>query len=282
MSGRHLAGPGGAFGERIDVRPVFGPARASLLDLLAGLDERGWGAQAVPGWSVQDVVAHLLHDQLRRLSATRDGHHVPLPPGDSLADRLDRANEAFVDVARQLSPPLLMDLLGHLGPQLDAYWAGQDLDGPADVDVSWAGAGRAPLWLDLAREYTEHWVHEQQIRDAVSLPGSDTREVMGPVLDTFARALPFTLRAVDRPAGTRARLRVSGPSGGTWEVVRRDGRWILTRPDGEPAAEVVMDEDTFWRLAARRITVEAARARAQSRGDAELASATTRLLAVVR
>ncbi|WP_268960231.1 hypothetical protein [Nonomuraea montanisoli] len=42
-----------------------------------------------------------------------------------------------------------------------------------------------------------------------------------------------------------------------------------------------MDQDTFWRLASRGITVEQARARAALTGDPALGSAVTTLLAVV-
>ena len=36
--------------------------------------------------------------------------------------------------------------------------------------VNWAGPEPAPIWLDPAREYTERWVHQQHIRDAVRNP----------------------------------------------------------------------------------------------------------------
>jgi hypothetical protein len=42
-----------------------------------------------------------------------------------------------------------------------------------------------------------------------------------------------------------------------------------------------MDQDTFWRLATRGITVDDARARSAPSGDPELTAAMTTLLAVV-
>ncbi|MCC2592333.1 hypothetical protein LKO27_02700 [Tessaracoccus sp. OS52] len=222
----------------------------------------------------------LLTDPLRRLTVSRDGHRPPLPAGDTLAERITRSNESFVATFRQFSPQLVTDLLSHLGPQLDAHWAGQSLDGPADADVSWAGEGRSPRWIDLAREFTENWVHEQQIRETVSQGGSV--EYADTVVDTFARALPHTLRGLDRPAGTRARLSVTGRAGGTWDCVRSDSGWGLVPVEGAPDAEVVMDQDTFWRLATRMISVGDARARSRSVGDAEISDAMTTLLAIVR
>src|SRR5688572_32295034 len=45
--------------------------------------------------------------------------------------------------------------------------------------------------FDTAREFTERWHHQQQIRLATNRPGIMTRELYYPVLDCFMRALPF-------------------------------------------------------------------------------------------
>ena len=59
------------------------------------------------------------------------------------------------------------------------------------MSVSWAAPDvQAPAWLDVAREYTEGWVHQQQVRDAVGRPGADDAELTGAVIDTFLRAVP--------------------------------------------------------------------------------------------
>jgi hypothetical protein len=36
--------------------------------------------------------------------------------------------------------------------------------------VTWAGPEPAPIWLDIAREYTERWLHQAQVRDATRNP----------------------------------------------------------------------------------------------------------------
>jgi hypothetical protein len=46
--------------------------------------------------------------------------------------------------------------------------------------VSWAGPDTSPAWLDIARDYTEFWVHQQQIRDAVDRPGADRPQLLHP------------------------------------------------------------------------------------------------------
>jgi hypothetical protein len=143
--------------------------------------------------------------------------------------------------------------------------------------VSWAGADPAPLWLDCARDYTEYWVHRQQIRLAV---GPAAEHPPAVVLDTFMRALPYTLRDVEADEGTRLQMRVGD---GTWVVTRADGAWSLApSPSGAPATVVHMDPGTAWRLCTRMIEPDAAEARSRLEGDRRLGTATCRILSIIR
>ena len=111
-------------GPPLDTRPLFPAERAEFTALLRNLDPAGWQRPTVcPGWRVHDVVAHVVHDYLRKLSRTRDRHPGPDPlPGESPPQFLARMNQEFVDAARSASPRALVDLLDHLGPQLDRLW----------------------------------------------------------------------------------------------------------------------------------------------------------------
>ena len=65
-------------GPPIDVRGLFPRERAALLALLGELDAGDWDRATVcPGWTVKDVTADVLHDDLRRLASMRDGHRAP-------------------------------------------------------------------------------------------------------------------------------------------------------------------------------------------------------------
>ncbi|MGB3334259.1 MAG: hypothetical protein WBA79_15765 [Mycobacterium sp.] len=156
------------------------------------------------------------------------------------------------------------------------------LAGAAALNVSWAGTGTSPAWLDTAREFTEHWVHQQQLRDAVSRPGADDVALLHAVLVAFLHAVPVALHDHRRPRGTAVRFEVTGPAGGCWAVVSDGTGWDLTAaPLEDPAGSVRLDQDTLWRLASRGITVEQGRRRAELHGDRELVEAATSLLAVV-
>lgn len=288
-------------GPAVDVRSLFPMERAALLELLSTLSSRQWAtATACPGWSVHDVVGHLTHDYLRRLSGHRDGHRRAGPaPGESLPAYIDRDNERFVAATRGLSPAVLVGILTTFGPQLDALWAGLDLAATGDLPVWWADPDApAPAWLDVAREYTEFWVHQQQIRDAVGRPGADRPELLSPVIDTFLRAMPHTLRDTPAADGAVIIIAVGPPVSAIWTARRGPDGWSIgpgdtgsptsdgpaARSGGRPAGRVRLEiaPDTLWRLATRGIDPEAARKRVFVEGDERLAEAALRLLSVIR
>ncbi|MGH3809570.1 MAG: maleylpyruvate isomerase N-terminal domain-containing protein [Pseudonocardiaceae bacterium] len=270
------------FGPMLDTRPLFPEERR---ELLRSLSPAAWSRATVcPGWDVHDVVGHVLNDYLRRLSGSRDHFTGAIFVNDeTLPSYLARTNDEFVRAARQCSPQVMIELLEHLGPQLDQMWAKTDLATPADLDVSWAGPYASPAWLDIARDYTEFWVHQQQIRDAVDCPGADRPQLQHSVIDTFLRGLPHSLRAHPRPDGTTVRVVVSGAAGGQWCAARHDGRWRMAPPGNSSveAARITIGQHDLWRLATRSITVAEGRRRAELHGDPALAEAATSLFAVV-
>jgi hypothetical protein len=80
--------------------------------------------------------------------------------------------------------------------------------------VSWVGPDPVPNWLDVAREYTERWTHQQQARDAVGMPGLREPTFMAPVLATFVHALPQAFAACRRLSERRWRSRLVGRGAG--------------------------------------------------------------------
>jgi uncharacterized protein (TIGR03083 family) len=263
----------------IDSRACFPPLYASLLELLRTFPPEAWNAPtACTSWTVKDVAAHMLDTDLRRLSIHRDGTPLltPARPIASHADLvafLDKINTEWVVAARRLSTTVLIDLIAHVGEQIIAYYASLDMHVPARFGVGWAGETTSATWFDVAREYTEKWVHQQHIRDAVDQPGMTERAALYPVLDTFLRALPYTYRAVDAPGETEVVVHISGSGGGTWSLIRQAGEWRLYYgAASQPATMITLDQDVAWRLLTKGISPEQGRRAATVQGDEMLAT----------
>ena len=237
--------------EPIIVVGLFPEILDRLLELLGGLSASEWEKPtACSGWSVKDVALHLLGDDVGILSRKRDRYSMPadIVGLEDLIRLVNEWNETWVDATRRISTPLLIDFLMFTGEQVKEYF--QSLDPFAmGGSVSWAGPDPAPVWLDLAREYTERWLHQQHIRDAVDRPGLKEPRYFAPVLDAFIRALPHTFRAVDALDGILVGLKITGESGGQWSLRRENGSWVLyVGISQEPDAEVIIGEDIAWRI----------------------------------
>lgn len=253
---------------------LFPETRAALISLLESFTAEEWARPTVcAGWSIKDVALHLLGGDFGILSRRRDAY---LPPGKApqswaeLVDLINTLNDTWVRAARRLSPRVLCDLLRWAGPQVEEYFASLDPLAPGGP-VNWASSGPAPNWLDLAREYTERWHHQQQIRDAAGKPGLKEQRYLAPVLAAFVHGLPRAFREIAAPKGTLIKLTITGDSGGHWLVAQNAGGWELFVAEGEePKAEVALDQDDAWRLFTKGLSKETARARAKIHGDLSL------------
>ena len=226
-----------------------------------------------PGWSVHDLVAHILGGEAGQLSMERDGFNASLATADNWDDfvtGLNDLNEQWVTALRRVSPQLLIDLLRSTGDQVNEYLESLD---PYTVGpiVSWASPDPAPMWLHIAHEYTERWHHQQQIREALGRPLLTDPSWFAPVLATFVYGLPHAYSEVDAPTGTMIRVNISGPSGGTWTASRSLAEWVLLYGGtGKAAAEVTLAEADAWKLFTKSIARNIVEPRVILEGDREL------------
>jgi uncharacterized protein (TIGR03083 family) len=276
------------------VRPVepvfllerFPPLHRELMTLLRGLAPGDWSrSTACAAWSVKDIVAHLLDTGLRRLSLDRDRFTPPAADIAGYADLvayLNRLNAEWVTAARRLSSKVLIDLMDRMAPQLQEFFAALDPHAEARFGVAWAGEEQSPVWFDIGREYTERWLHQQQIREAVGAPGLVGREWLHPALDIFMRALPHTYRAVPAEPGQGIHFAIGGEAGGDWTLRREPRGWqLLAGRDDASVARVSLDQEAAWKLLSKGLSHEAARRQVRIEGDQRLGDPIFGALAVM-
>jgi uncharacterized protein (TIGR03083 family) len=274
--------------EPIFATELFCQIQGELLSLLRSLSGDDWSKPtAARLWTVKDIAAHLLDSDIRRLSYQRD--KAPMVPPDAPIDNyrdlvnfLNQLNADWIRAARRISPRLLIEFLDLTGARVCELFKSLDPFTPALFGVAWAGEQESQNWFDIAREYTEKWHHQQQIRDAVGAPALIGRKWLFPVLDTFLRGLPHTYRETLADEGSSVVFTVAGEAGGAWTLMREGESWKLYSGESDgPVCEVRMDQDAAWRLLTKGLPREEAVARIEILGDDRLGKPILGMLAVM-
>jgi uncharacterized protein (TIGR03083 family) len=224
----------------------LGRERRDLLELLGSLSGDEWLTPTPAlGWCVRDVALHLLDDDLGWLSRSRDGDLTGVIPTHvdhgQFVRALDDKNQRWIDAANGLSQRVVGDLLAWSGEEVAAYHENLVLNEP--TDVRWAG-GEVPGWLGIGRDFTERWVHQKQIRQAVGRPGDHDR-YLPTVLSIFVWAFPHQYHPVAE-VGTTVDLNLG--TSARWHLVRNEANWELKNgPAASPAAAIVTEMRAAWR-----------------------------------
>jgi uncharacterized protein (TIGR03083 family) len=264
---------------------------AKLIELLRSLEQRDWDLETVsPLWRVRDVAAHLLDTALRKLSLVRDAWLVETGSVETaeirsetdLVPLVNRLNREGVAVYRRLSPAVLISMMETACEQSAAFHESLDPFAPALFNVSWAGESQSLNWFDTARELTERWHHQQQIRLATGRPGIMTLELYHPVLDCFLRGLPHRFRNLHAPEGTIVEVEIEGECGGTSWLIRQPGNWeLVAGASAAPASRISIPQEIAWRVFTKGIAREDALKQVLIDGDRALGEHVLTLTAIV-
>lgn len=250
---------------------LFPLLNEKLIYFLKQLSPADWKKQTVAKqWLVKDVAAHLLDGNYRRIALHRDGWAVSpdiaVDSYDDLVNYLNTLNADWVKAARRLSPAILIELLETTNGIVYKEFSKLDPFATAAYPVSWAGETKSYNWFDIAREYTERWLHQQQIRDAVSDSGIMTAELYQPFLDIFMQAWPHTMKGVTAAEETVLKTVVTGI--GEWYLKRKGDEWKLETNSAErTTAETVIGSDIAWKLFSKSIRKEDVKGSVTISGD---------------
>lgn len=270
---------------------LFADLDEHLITLLRSLAPEDWEKPTVARlWKVRDVAAHLLDGNIRTISMYRDGHFTApdraINGYDDLVNYLNHLNAEWVNASQRISPALLTDLLESTGKQYTAIMQEQDLNADAVFSVSWAGESVSKNWFHIAREYTEKWHHQQQIREATGRPELQssimTPRFFRPLIETFLRGLPHTYRHTQAETGTSVRIAIRLDEVFEWFLIKTNDGWSVSDAcSTAPEASVTLDADTAWKLFTKAIKPNDALSKSYITGNKELAGITLNLIAVM-
>jgi hypothetical protein len=272
----------------IQVVHLFQELDELLISLLRSLSQEQWHAPTIAGkWRVKDVAAHLLDTNMRRISLSHgyvgDPPTGPMHSYQEVLAYLNRLNAEWVAALKRVSPAQITDLLESTGKEYCFLISQESLFKPAPFSVAWAGEEKSVNWFHLARDYTEKWHHQMQIRDAVGQPEPlMKRELFYPCMDTFMRGLPHALREIKPEENTVVQVAVEGDAGGDWWVLFENGGWKLIKENSAlPIAQVHLLPAVAWKLFTKGTTPHEAAKSAKLVGDEAICRAVLRMIAVM-
>lgn len=268
--------------EVVSLLPVLND---KLISLLGSLTPADWAKPTVAKlWTVKDVIAHLLDGNIRMLSLLRDNYYGEKHDiaNGTLLGFLNDLNADWVKAMKRVSPQMLILLHEATGYAYCEYYASLDPFARSPFSVDWTGETASLNWMHIAREYTEKWLHQQQVRDAIGDAGLMTKELFYPFINIFMLALPYTYRNVHAIDGTAIRISIPGEIGGKWNLVKSGDKWVLDNDDSrEPVSEVVIEADTAWRLFSKSIRPGDVKENIKIYGDRQLGEVALTMVSVM-
>jgi len=267
---------------------LFSPLHQALMDLLHSFKPEDWEKQTIaPLWKVKDVAAHLLDGHLRTLSIVRD-RYIGDPPEhinsyQDLVLYLNELNATWVKAMKRVSPAILIGMLQQSGTAYAATLATLQPNEKAIFGVAWAGEEESENWFHIAREYTEQWHHQQQIRLAVGQEALLYSKLFYySYLDTSMRALPHHYSEVQASKEDSIQFVITGEGGGAWHLWHNGEHWGLVRDIPlNPTCIVTIDGCIAWRIFTKGINRSEAEKLVQISGNTALGETIFSMLAVM-
>jgi uncharacterized protein (TIGR03083 family) len=221
----------------------------ALIELGRQLDDGQWNtASECPGWMVKDLYSHVIGTELMLLGRPDD----PVDVGDvpHLHNEIGAFNEVPVARRRDRSGA---DVLAELERIVVERSAALDDMTQADFDAeSFTPAGRDTYGRFLQIRVFDCWIHEQDAREALGMPGHTSGHAVDVSLDEHSTAIGFVVgKKAGATEGQSVRLRLTGDTERTIDV-RVDGRAALVDDLEAPTTTITVPTLLWFRYAAGR------------------------------
>ncbi|MFH8732430.1 MULTISPECIES: maleylpyruvate isomerase family mycothiol-dependent enzyme [unclassified Streptomyces] len=246
----------------------------AISELVTPLVEGEWSrATPCPGWSVRDIVSHVIGLDCEMLGDPRPIHTLPRDLYH-VQNEHQRYMEMQVDVRRHHTAPEMTSELEYTIIRRSRQLRNESREPGALV--------RGPLGTEETLEFAmrkrafDVWVHEQDLRVALGRPGNLDSPGAYVTRDMLLAVLPKVVaKDASAPANSAVVFDVHGPVEFLRTVrVDAEGRGTIDgAPSLGPAATLSLDWETFVKLACGRVTPDAVSDRVKTEGDLDLAQA---------
>ncbi|MEW2525564.1 maleylpyruvate isomerase family mycothiol-dependent enzyme [Streptomyces sp. NPDC047071] len=246
----------------------------AISELVTPLAEGEWNQPTpCPGWSVRDIVSHVIGLDCEMLGDPRPIHTLPRDLYHVKTDG-QRYMEMQVDVRRHHTAPEMTSELEYTIIRRNRQIRNESrapetmVRGPLGTEQS--------LELAMRIRAFDVWVHEQDLRVTLGRPGNLDSPGAYVARDLMLHGLAKVVaKKAGAPANSAVVVDVSGPVEFLRTVrVDAEGRGTVDNtPSLGPLVTIATDWETYARLACGRVAHTAVRDRVKVEGDQELGEA---------
>ncbi|QIK75080.1 maleylpyruvate isomerase family mycothiol-dependent enzyme [Nocardioides piscis] len=220
--------------------------------LLEKVPDDAWDTPTdLAGWDVRAIAAHVAH--LESLLAGAEHEEVDIGEAPHARGMMGRFTEQGVVARRDQTPD---ELINEIRTSAGARHTELLADPPTDPDAPAPGLFGAIGWSTrtlLRNRPLDVWMHEQDLRRALGMPGGIDTPAAAHVVDYLSESLGYVLvRRVKAAPGTTAVLEVEGHPP-VAALVNADGRGeLLDEVPTDPTVGLRTDRESFIMLAGGR------------------------------
>ena len=269
------AGPQPAREPSSQITRLLIEEHARLQELAKTIEPSKWLEDSIlPGWKNFDILAHLIGTE-RYLSGQANPPPSPVEDRTAFPNEIARINSRWINSMSDLAPEELVasfcETVEVRRRQLES------LDAEDLRKVVWTPVGDAPLSRFLEIRVFDCYVHEQDLRLSVSMPGHQSGPIPEFSLKEVRAALGYIVgKKAAFPTGTSVTFALTGGVSTEFNVLVTERATVVDHLDSA-TCRIAIDSNLFLMLACGRIRPDGAPANAITiTGNSELAN---RLLA---
>jgi uncharacterized protein (TIGR03083 family) len=243
---------------------------AQIAEFMQGRTEEEWHRQSIlPGWSIQDIVAHMIGTERMLSGQTPPPAARDLKASAHVRNDIAAMNEQWVDSMRELSPSETLDRFRDVTKsraETLAAMTQEEFDAP-----SWTPAGQADYRRFMQIRVYDCWLHEQDIRDTLGMPGNGSGPQAEITVEEITLALGFIVgKKAGAAGGTAVTIELTGGVPRTIHV-EVDGRAsVVDRLESPADVTLSLASGIFVRLAGGRVETSAVIDQIKLEGDSDL------------
>jgi uncharacterized protein (TIGR03083 family) len=224
-----------------------------IAELMASVSDAQWQKSSIlPGWTVQDIVAHIIGTESMLAGQTAPPATRDLKESEHVHNDIAAMNEQWVDSMRATSPAEVLERFLSIARERAKFLASmtlQEFDAP-----SWTPAGQATYGRFMQIRVYDCWLHEQDIRDSLGIPGNDSGAPAGVAMDELSLSLGYIVgKKAGAPDGSTVTFEIEGGVRRTFHVSVEGRAALVDHLDSPADVTLHLTSGQLFHLAGGRV-----------------------------